>query len=183
MEDLNISGMMKNKNLSFKIANASWNRLSNFLEYKSKNANKIFRKSYRFYSSTKTCNNCKTESDIFKEHNSLNIREWICKNCGTHHDRDINAAKNIRDWQPKTENAVSNTILKLSNINELTKLDEEYIDELLEKDKSRKNKKYELANNKIKELKQLKPINIIENEIRYKQLNNICLRLETQNIK
>ena len=222
MEDLNIQGMMKNKNLSFKIANASWNRLSVFLEYKCKNTNKIFRKSYRFYASTKTCSNCKEESDIFRGPQSLDIRNWICKNCGTYHDRDINAAKNIRDWEPISKEAISgtvklkeklrksqlrdftnwivfskyldilkndktekilNTLLKLSNLKELTKLDEEYIMNLLEKDSKRKNKKYDLANNKIKELKRLKPINIVENEIRLKQLKEICLRLETLNIK
>ena len=222
MEDLNIQGMMKNKNLSFKIANASWNRLAILLEYKSRNDNKIFRKSYRFYPSTKTCNNCKTESDVFKGPGSLSIREWTCKECGTHHDRDINAAKNIRDWEPISEGAISRTIkmkeklrksqlrdftnwiifskyldilkndktgkilnliLKLSNIETLTKLDEEYIMTLIEKDKNRKNKKYELANNKIKELKRLKPVNQLENEINIEQLNKICLRLETQNIK
>ena len=222
MEDLNIQGMLKNKNLSWKIANASCNRLSNLLEYKSKNANKIFRKSYRFYASTKTCNNCKTESDMFKEPNSLSIREWTCKECGTHHDRDINAAKNIRDWEPKTENAVTstlklkeklrksqlrdftnwlvfakyldilnndktekilNTMLKLSNIQTLTKLDEEYIMNLIEKDSKRKNKKYDLADNKIKELKGLKDKNFEENKLVIKELNELCLRLETLNIK
>lgn len=109
MEDLNIQGMLKNKNLSFKIANASWNRLSVFLECKCKNENKIFRKSYRFYPSTKICNKCKTKSDAFKGPQSLNIRDWICSTCGTHHDRDINAAKNIRDWEPESENAISKT--------------------------------------------------------------------------
>ena len=221
MEDLNISGMMKNKNLSFKIANASWNRLSVLLEYKSKYSNKIFRKSYRFYPSTKICNNCKTESDIFKGPQSLNIREWDCENCKTHHDRDINAAKNIRDWEPKSENAIPsilklkeklrksqlrdfmnwiifsiyldilnnntkqnlNKILKLSNLKELNILDNKYIDELLDKDSKKRNRKYDLATNKIKELKRLKPINIEENKLRIEQLNRICLRLETLNIK
>lgn len=222
MEDLNIQGMMKNKKLSFKIANASWNRLSVLLEYKSIYANKIFRKSYRFYPSTKTCNNCKTESDIFKGPGSLSIREWTCKECGTHHDRDINAARNIRDWEPISEGAISRTIkmkeklrksqlrdftnwiifskyldilkndktekilnliLKLSNIQTLTKLEEEYIINLIEKDSKKKNRKYDLANNKIKELKKLKPVNQLENEINIKQLNKICLRLEILNIK
>lgn len=222
MEDLNIQGMLKNKNLSFKIANASWNRLAILLEYKSKNNNKIFRKSYRFYPSTKICNNCKTESEIFKGPQSLSIRDWICPTCGTHHDRDINAAKNIRDWEPESENAISKTykmiekvrksqlrdftnwivfstyldilrkdnnrktlnkLLKLSNIKELNQEDLNYIDELLEKDKTRQNRKYDLSNNKIKELKGLKQISQLENKLRVEQLNRICLRLETLNIK
>lgn len=222
MEDLNIQDMLKNKNLSFKIANASWNRLAVFLKYKAKNKNKIFRKSYRFYPSTKICNNCKTESEIFKGPQSLSIRDWICPTCGTHHDRDINAAKNIRDWEPESENAISKTykmiekvrksqlrdftnwivfstyldilrkdnnrktlnkLLKLSNIKELNQEDLNYIDELLEKDKTRQNRKYDLSNNKIKELKGLKQISQLENKLRVEQLNRICLRLETLNIK
>ena len=62
VEDLNIQGMTKNKNLSKKIANASWNRLAVFLEYKARNENKIFRKSYGFYASTKICHKCKRKS-------------------------------------------------------------------------------------------------------------------------
>ena len=231
MEDLNIQGMLKNKNLSFKIANASWNRLAVFLKYKAKNENKIFRKSYRFYPSTKICNKCKTKSDIFKGPQSLNIREWICPKCNIHHDRDINAARNIRDWEPESEKAISKTykliekvrrsqirdftnwivfsmyldtirkdktrktlnkLLKFSNLKELNQEDLNYIDELLEKDKNKKNRKYDLANNKIKELKRLKQINKLkrlkqinklENDLNIEELNKICLRLETLNIK
>lgn len=109
MEDLNIQGMMQNKNLSWKIANASWNRLANMLEYKAKNQNKVFRDSYRLYPSTKICHKCKTKSNKFKGMQSLNIRDWVCDNCGTHHDRDINAAKNIRDWEPESDKAISRT--------------------------------------------------------------------------
>lgn len=109
VEDLNISGMIKNKNLSRGISNASWNRLANFLEYKCKNANKVFRKSYQFYASTKICHKCKRESKKFKGLQTLNIREWTCDNCGAHHDRDINAALNIRDWEPKSDDAISRT--------------------------------------------------------------------------
>lgn len=97
VEDLNIKSMMQNKNLSFKIARASWNRLSIFLEYKAKNENKIFRKSYRRYASTKICHKCKSKYNKFKGLETLNIREWRCDKCGTYHDRDINAALNIRD--------------------------------------------------------------------------------------
>lgn len=53
----------------------------------------------------------------------------------------------------------------------------------MEKDKTRKNRKYDLANNKIKELKGLKQINQLENKLRISELNEICLRLETLNIK
>lgn len=81
IEDLSISNMMKNKNLSRKIANASWNRLANFLEYKCKHANKIFRKSYQFYASTRICHKCKRESNKFRGLKTLDIRNWTCDNC------------------------------------------------------------------------------------------------------
>lgn len=222
MEDLNIAGMIQNKNLSWKIANASWNRLALFLEYKSKYANKIFRRSYRFYPSTKICHKCKTKSDIFKGPQSLNIRDWTCDNCGTCHDRDINAAKNIRDWEPNSENAISRTdkmvnrvrrsqlrdftnwivftayldtlrkdtarqilnkLLQVTNLRVITAGEDKYIKEILEKDKNRKNKKYQLALNKLDELNKIKKIDQLENEINFKKFKNICLRLETVNIK
>lgn len=222
VEDLNISGMMKNRNMSKKIANASWNRLAIFLEYKARNGNKIFRKSYGFYASTKICHNCKAEYKKFKGLQTLNIRDWTCDNCGAHHDRDINAAKNIRDWEPKSDNAISRTskminrirqsqirdfancivfatyldffrkdqtrkflnkLLQVTNLKTITIEENSYINEILEKDKSRKNKKYQLALNKLDELNRLKRINNLENEISFKKFTDICLRLETLNIK
>lgn len=222
MEDLNIAGMIQNKNLSWKIANASWNRLALFLEYKSKYANKIFRRSYRFYPSTKICHKCKTKSDIFKGPQSLNIRDWTCDRCGTHHDRDINAAKNIRDWEPQSENAISETdkminrvrrsqlrdftnwivftayldtlrkdtarqilhkLLQVTNLRVITAEEDKYIKEILEKDRTKKNKKYQLALNKLDELNKIKRIDKLENEINFKKFKDICLRLETLNIK
>ena len=47
----------------------------------------------RFYPSSKTCNNCLNRVDSL----SLDIRSWQCPKCGEKHDRDINAAQNIRD--------------------------------------------------------------------------------------
>lgn len=222
MEDLNIQGMMHNKNLSWKIANASWNRLANFLEYKAKNANKVFRKSYRFYASTKICHKCKKESSKFNGFQTLNIRDWVCDNCGTHHDRDINAAINIRDWEPKSDNAISRTVkmidkvrrsqirdftnwitfalyldklrkdsttqflnevLQVTNLKTISVEEDKYIKDILKKDKNRKNKKYQLALNKIDELNGIKRIDNLENEINFKKFKEICLRLETLNIK
>lgn len=222
VEDLNIQGMLKNKNLSFKISNASWNRLAVFLEYKCKNENKIFRKSYRFYPSTKICHKCNTKSEIFNKSKALNIRNWTCDNCGTHHDRDINAALNIRDWEPKSDNAFSSTnklidrvrrsqirdftnwitfalyidilrkdktnqylneLLKVTNLRTISIEEDKYIKEIIEKDKNRKNKKYQLAINKLDELNRIKRIDKLENEINFNKFKNICLRLETIDIK
>ena len=222
IEDLNISGMMKNKNLSRGITNASWNRLAIFLEYKAKNENKIFRKAYRFYASTKICHKCKRGSSKFKGFQTLNIRDWICPNCNTHHDRDINAALNIRDWEPKSDNAISRTekiinkvrrsqirdftnwitfafyidilrkdktrqffneLLIATNLKTIAIEENNYINEILEKDRKRKNKKYQLALNKLDEVNGVKRIDNLENEINFEKFKNICLRLETLNIK
>lgn len=222
VEDLNIQGMMKNKNLSKKIANASWNRLAVFLEYKARNENKIFRRSYGFYASTKICHKCKRKSSKLEGPQSLSIRDWICDNCGTHHDRDINAALNIRDWEPKSEDAISRTdkmiskviksqirdfinwivfafyidrlrkdqtsqflneLLRVTNLRTITIEEDKYIKESLEKDKNRKNKKYQLALNKLDELNRIKRIDNLENKINFEKFKNICLKLETLNIK
>ena len=222
IEDLNISGMLQNRKLSQKISNASWNRLAIFLEYKAKNENKIFRKAYRFYASTRICHKCKMESNKFNRLKTLNIRDWICTNCGTYHDRDINAALNIRDWEPESDKAISRTdrikdkvrrgqlrdftnwitfalyldilrkdntrqflneLLRVTNLKIITVEEDKYIKEILEKDRQRKNKKYQLALNKIDELNNIKRVDQWENEINFKKFKNICLRLETINIK
>lgn len=222
IEDLNIRGMLKNKNLSYKITNASWNRLATFMQYKAKNENKIFRKSYQRYPSTKICHKCKRESDEFKGLETLNIREWACDNCGAYNDRDINAAINIRDWDPNSENAISRTdkmidkirksqirdftnwivfssyldilrkdktrqflnkLLRVTNLKTISLEENKYIKEILERDKQRKNKKYQLAINKLDELNRIKRIDNLENETNFNKFKDICLRLETLNIK
>lgn len=101
-EDLNVSNMLKNHNLARSISRATWNQIKTFVEYKSKYKRKIYRKCYRLYPSTKICHKCKNKSSQFESKSQLSIREWICEHCGSINDRDLNAAKNIRDWVPKT---------------------------------------------------------------------------------
>ena len=90
IEDLNSKNMMKNHKLAKAIGNASWYEFRTMLEYKCKWYGKQLIVVPPHYTSQE-CSNC--------HHNSgkktLDIREWICNNCGIHHDRDINAAKNI----------------------------------------------------------------------------------------
>ena len=90
IEDLKSKNMMKNHKLAKVIGNASWYEFRTMLEYKCQWYGKqliIVSANY----TTQECSNC--------HHNSgkktLDIREWTCVNCGVHHDRDINAAKNI----------------------------------------------------------------------------------------
>ena len=98
MEDLNIKGMFKNKKWAPKLQKTSLYKLVNMLKYKSKWYAKKFIQINRFYPSTKKCNNCG-----YKNNNiTLDIRQWTCPLCGTHHHRDINAAKNILNEAIKT---------------------------------------------------------------------------------
>ena len=90
IEDLNSKNMMKNHKLAKAIGNASWCEFRTMLEYKCRWYGKQLIVVPPHYTSQE-CSNC--------HHNSgkktLDIREWTCNNCGIHHDRDVNAAKNI----------------------------------------------------------------------------------------
>ena len=93
MEDLNIEGMMKNHHLAYSISGVRWSQLLNFIKYKCQWYGKEFRQVDRFYASSKICSECGAyHKDIV---NSLSVREWTCPDCGTRHDRDVNAAINI----------------------------------------------------------------------------------------
>ena len=92
-ENLNIEGMKKNHKLAYSIADVRWSQLVNFIKYKCLWYDKKFVQVDRFYASSKICSCCGTiHKDIV---DSLSVREWICPDCGTRHDRDVNAARNI----------------------------------------------------------------------------------------
>lgn len=92
-ENLNVEGIKKNHYLAYSISDVRWSQLLNFIQYKCQWYNKEFRQVGRFYASSKICSCCGTyHKDIV---NSLKVREWTCPDCGTHHDRDVNAAVNI----------------------------------------------------------------------------------------
>lgn len=93
MEDLNVEGMKKNSKLAYSVSDVRWSQLLKFIRYKCQWYGKEFRQVGRFFASSKICSECGTyHKDIV---NSLKVRGWTCPNCDTHHDRDINAAKNI----------------------------------------------------------------------------------------
>ena len=93
MENLNVNGLIKNHSLAYAIADVRWSQLVNFIQYKCLWYDKKFVQVDMFYASSKICSCCGTvHKDIV---NSLSVREWVCPDCGTHHDRDVNAAKNI----------------------------------------------------------------------------------------
>lgn len=92
-EDLNIEGMKKNHYLAYSVSDVRWSQLLNFVRYKCNWYGKEFKQVDRFYASSKICSCCGAyHKDIV---NSLSVRDWTCPDCGSHHDRDANAAMNI----------------------------------------------------------------------------------------
>jgi putative transposase len=91
VEDLAIRNMVKNHKLALAISDASWSELIRQIAYKCEWYGRELIKIDRWFPSSKRCGNCGHVVDKLP----LNIREWKCPKCGTEHDRDINAAKNI----------------------------------------------------------------------------------------
>jgi putative transposase len=91
VEDLAVKNTVKNRKLALSISDASWGELVRQLEYKCDWYGRTLVKIDRWFPSSKRCGNC----GHIVEKLPLNIREWDCPKCGTHHDRDINAAQNI----------------------------------------------------------------------------------------
>ena len=91
METLKSSNMIKNNKLAKYVSDASWYEFTRQIEYKSLWYDKQLIKISQWYPSSQICSNC-GHNDGKKE---LSIREWTCNNCGSIHERDINASVNI----------------------------------------------------------------------------------------
>ena len=94
IEDLNVKGMTKNHHLAQSVNDASFGLFATMLEYKCKWYGINLIKIDRFAPSSKTCSKC---GAIYKGL-KLSERSWTCQKCGTHHDRDLNAAINIKEF-------------------------------------------------------------------------------------
>jgi len=91
VEDLNVAGMVRNRSLAKSIATSGWAEFRTMLEYKAAWYGRAVIAIDRWYPSSKTCSVC---GHLLAEL-SLSTRMWQCPSCGTRHDRDENAAKNI----------------------------------------------------------------------------------------
>ena len=91
VEDLNVKGMQQNPYLSKSISDSGFGKFLRYLEYKAKWYGRDFIVADRFYPSSKLCNVCGYKHKELK----LSDRYWSCPECGTYHDRDINASINL----------------------------------------------------------------------------------------
>jgi putative transposase len=92
VEDLAVKNMVKNHCLAKAISDCGWSSFVGMLDYKCERSGKILVKVDRFFPSSKTCSNCYHRVSSLP----LEVRNWTCSNCGTLHDRDVNAAQNIK---------------------------------------------------------------------------------------
>jgi len=91
IEDLNVRNMVSNHSLARAISDASWAEMRSMLEYKADWYGRQVVAVDRWFPSSKMCSAC----GALQQSMSLNVREWSCS-CGATHDRDVNAAQNIR---------------------------------------------------------------------------------------
>ena len=92
VENLHVLGMVRNHNLAKAISDAGWGTFTNFLAYKLERKGAKLVEIDRWFPSSKLCSNCFYQVSEMP----LDVRDWTCPHCGTHHDRDGNAAINIR---------------------------------------------------------------------------------------
>ena len=100
IKDLNVSGMAKNHCLARSVLDMSFFEFRRQLTYKAKMTGSAVVVADRFFPSSKKCSHC---GEKYAELD-LSVRQWDCPACQTHHDRDVNAAINLRN------NAVSYTV-------------------------------------------------------------------------
>jgi putative transposase len=97
VENLNIARMVRNHSLAKAISDSGWGRFGEMLVYKGEWYGCTVEKVDRFFPSSKTCHKCQH----IKQDLKLSDRFWTCPKCHSEHDRDINAALNLKNYQPK----------------------------------------------------------------------------------
>ncbi|WP_293081712.1 RNA-guided endonuclease TnpB family protein [Okeania sp. SIO3B5] len=101
LEDLNVSGMIKNRKLSRSISDLGWRTFRIFLEGKAEKYGRDFRVISRWEPTSQTCSSCGFKGGKL----DLQVREWECLNCGSKHDRDVSEAP------PQEANAAINILV------------------------------------------------------------------------
>lgn len=94
VENLAVKNMVRNSKLSQAISDVGWSEFLRQLKYKCEWYGKNYLEAPRFYASSKTCSNCGAINETL----TLAEREWTCASCRTFHDRDVNAAKNLKQY-------------------------------------------------------------------------------------
>lgn len=105
LEDLNIKGMMANHKLALAVGEVGWNQFESMLKYKCEWYGKNLNYIGRFEPSSKICSSCGTINKELK----LQHREWTCT-CGVTHDRDSNAATNIKNFGLRNKPSIVNVV-------------------------------------------------------------------------
>ncbi|MGB3534438.1 MAG: RNA-guided endonuclease TnpB family protein [Microcoleaceae cyanobacterium] len=93
VENLAIKNRVQNHSPAQTISQVGWGQFCTLLKYKAESEGKVYQEINRFFPSSKTCNVCLNQVSSLQ----LDLRVWQCSNCQTKHDRDINAAVNIRE--------------------------------------------------------------------------------------
>lgn len=92
IENLDLRSMAKEGGFGKSIQDNGWNMFTDFLSYKAEGDGKKLIKVDRYFPSSQLCSYCGYKNEEVKD---FTIRKWICPECGVHHDRDVNAARNI----------------------------------------------------------------------------------------
>ncbi|MGW3106906.1 RNA-guided endonuclease InsQ/TnpB family protein [Streptomyces sp. NPDC001100] len=105
VEDLAVKGLARTR-LAKSVHDAGWSTFVGMLEYKAARYGRVFTRVDRFFPSSRLCSACG-----FKDGpKPLDVREWTCQGCGTVHDRDVNAARNIRTEGSKVAAGQAETV-------------------------------------------------------------------------